>query len=544
MRTPIDDARAAFERGQWGQAYRLLSILAGDQAFLLDDVDRLASAAYLTGREQESFDTWARGHRHCVAAGDIVQAVRFAVRLAQGLGFKGDMARAGGWVARGRRLLDDANIDCVEIGYLEHAAALCRIFDDGDIRAAHDLFTQAHKIGDRFRDRELLTMARIGKGRCLIYLGEIIEGMSLLDEAMVAVEARELSPVAVGDAYCTVIDGCHELFDVRRCETWTTSFTRWCDAQPDLVLYRGHCLLHRAEIMQLHGAWPEALAAAKQACARLAEPINLLTIGGAHYVEGELHRLRGELADAERSYQEANQHGCEPQPGLALLRFAQGRGEVAEAAIRRVLAQAHGVLARGRLLGPYVEIVLTGGDRQSARTAAEELAAAAAELASPLLHAHADHATGAVLLASGDFQGALRSLRSAWTRWGQLNAPYDGAHTRLLLAATCDALGDHDGADLERRAARSTFDELGALIDLARLDGSAGAGHQHPPGGLTAREVEVLILVARGETNRAIAKQLFLSEKTVASHLNHIFTKLALSSRTAATAYAYKHHLV
>jgi DNA-binding NarL/FixJ family response regulator len=479
-----------------------------------------------------------------VATDDIVRAVRFAVRLAQGLGFKGDIARAGGWVSRGRRLLDDVNIDCVEIGYLEHAAAVCRIFEDGDVRAARDLFTRAHKVGDRFRDRELVTMARIGQGRCLIYLGEIAQGKALLDEAMVAVEAGELSPVGVGDAYCTVIDGCHEVFDVRRCETWAASFTRWCDSQPDLVLYRGHCLLHRAEIMQLHGAWAEAIAAAKRAGALLAEPINLLTIGGARYVEGELHRLRGELADAERSYEEANQHGCEPQPGLALLRFAQGRPEVAEAGIRRVLAQATGVIARTRLLGPYIEIVLAVGDCKSARAAADELTAAADELASLLLRAHADHGIGAVQLASGDPQEALRSLRSAWTRWGQLNAPYDGARTRLLIAATCDALGDHDGAAMERRAARRALQELRAVIDLARLDGSAGAGHRDAHGGLSGREVEVLILVARGETNRAIAEHLFLSEKTVASHLSHIFTKLGLSSRAAATAYAYEHHLV
>jgi DNA-binding CsgD family transcriptional regulator len=542
--TAIDDAHAAFERGEWGQAHRLLSALADDAALPMDDLDRLASAAYLMGREQEAFDSWARGHRDCLAVGDIVWAARFAVRLAQGLGFKGDIARAGGWVGRGRRLLDEVNIDCVESGYLEHAAALCRIFDDGDVRAARDLFARAYKIGERFRDRELLTMAGIGKGRCLIYLGEIAEGIALLDEAMVAVEAREISPLAVGDAYCTVIDGCHELFDVRRCETWTTSFTRWCESQPDLVLYRGHCLLHRAEIMQLHGAWPDAIAAAKHACARLAEPISLLTIGGAHYVEGELYRLRGEHVEAERSYEEANRHGCEPQPGLALLRLAQGRVEVAEASIRRVLAQTDGVLARAPVLGPYVEIVLAAGDIESARPAAEELAATAAALASPLLHAHADHATGAVLLAGGDPHGALRALRGACTRWGELDAPYEAARTRMLIAATCDSLGDHDGADLERRAARGTFEELGALIDLVRLEGPADTDHRDAPAGLTAREIEVLILVARGETNRAIAEQLFISEKTVASHLNHVFTKVGLPSRAAATAYAYEHHLV
>ena len=320
----------------------------------------------MTGRDDESFELWGRGHQRCLETGDVARATRFGVRLAQAQAFTGDIARASGWVERSHRLLDEANLDCVERGFLEHAAGMCRIFADGDIAAARAAFGRATKIGDRFRDRELLTFARIAEGRCLIYLGEIAEGLSLLDEAMVAVEAREIPPMAVGDAYCTVIDACHELFDLRRCEQWTDSFTRWCEAQLGLVLYRGHCLLHRAELLMLHGAWSDAVTVARDACARLAEPINPLTLGGAHYVEAELHRLRGEFTMAEDAYERANALGCQPQPGMALLRLAQGRVDVAAAQLRRLLAETEQPIARARVLCAAAEILLAAGDVEGA----------------------------------------------------------------------------------------------------------------------------------------------------------------------------------
>jgi hypothetical protein len=313
----------------WGEEYRQLAALDAEQGLNVDDLDRLATAAYMTGRDEESFELWGRGHHRCLEMGDTARAIRFGVRLAQALAFKGDIARSSGWVERSHRLLDDANLDCVERGFLEHAAGMCRIFADGDITAAYAAFGRAAKIGEQFRDRELLTFVRVAEGRCLIYLGEIAEGLGLLDEAMVSVEAREIPPMAVGDAYCTVIDACYELFDLRRCEQWTDSFTQWCDTQSGLVLYRGHCLLHRAELLMLHGAWSDALTVVRDACARLAEPINPLTLGGAHYVEADLHRLRGEFTLAEDAYERANGLGCQPQPGMALLRLAQGRVDVA-----------------------------------------------------------------------------------------------------------------------------------------------------------------------------------------------------------------------
>jgi DNA-binding CsgD family transcriptional regulator len=524
--------------GDWGEQYRRLAARNAAQELDVDDLDRLATASYLTGRDDEGFAVWARAHHRCLEMGHVARAAMFGVRLAQGLAFKGDIARSGGWVERSDRILAEANLDCVERGFLEHAAGTCRIFADGDIAAAHAAFLRAAKIGERFRDRELLTFARMSEGRCLIYLGEIAEGLALLDEAMVSVEAREIPPMAIGDAYCTAIDACHELFDLRRCEQWSDSFTRWCDAQSGLVLYRGNCLMHRAEVLILHGNWSEGVAAATEACARLAEPVNTLTLGGAQYVEGELHRLRGEYVMAEHAYERANAFGCQPQPGLALLRLAQGRVDVAAAQLRRLLAETEGPIARARVLCAAAEILLAAGDVDGARLAANELTTVATDLGSQLLRAYAAFAIGSVQLAACDAAAGLVSLRRAARDWTELGVPYEGARTRMMIADACALLADLDGADLERRAAAATFDALGA--GGARPHRTAATPGLH----LTNREMDVLILVARGKSNRAIAAELCISEKTVASHLNHIFTKLGLSSRSAATAYAYEHDLV
>jgi DNA-binding NarL/FixJ family response regulator len=539
VRRAIDDARAAFERHDWSETRRLLAgVPVHDLA--IEDLDRFATAAYLTGRDETAFELWARAHRNCAQAGEVERAARFGLRLAETLGFKGDIGRSAGWVERVRRLLDDAGIDCVEVGYLANASAVCRIFGAGDYAGAHELFVRAGSVGDRYRDQELMTLARIGEGRMLVYLGAIAKGVALLDEAMISVEAREISPIAVGDAYCTVIDACTEIFDVSRCRAWTDSFSRWCDEHPDLVLYRGNCLLHSAQVMHVHGDWSDAVESAHRACERLAEPLNSLTLGGAHYVEGDLHRLRGDFGAAEDSYRSANEHGCEPQPGLALMRLAQGRIDTAAASIRRVLGEAVGPVFRARVLGAYAEIMLAVGDVAAARAAADELTEAAAELGSAFLHARAAHATAATLLAEGRATDALRASRQALRRWTELDAQYEAALTRVLIAEACAAVGDTEGAELATSAARATFDALGAAPDLARLDGDGEPGR---PGGLTSRELEVLRVLAQGKTNRVIAEKLFISEKTVASHVSHIFTKLGVSSRAAATAYAYDHDL-
>jgi DNA-binding CsgD family transcriptional regulator len=534
----IEGAKAACASYRWGDAFRLLSSVPVDELDI-DDLDRLGTAAYLTGHDEEGFTCWVRAHQACVDEGAVHRAAYFGARLAQGLGFKGDFGRCQGWVDRTARLLEDSGIDCVEQGYLEYGLAMMRLFGAGDIAGAHAQFVQARKIGARFAHREIVTLARIGEGRMLVYLGEIPDGMALLDEAMVSIEAGELSPFATGDAYCTVIDACSELFDVARCRSWADSFTRWCDTQQELVLYRGHCFLHRAEILGLGGDWSGALVEARHACDRLAAPVLPAALASAWMIEGDLLRLTGDFAGADASYEHATGFGRDPQPGLALLRVAQGRLDVADPMIRRVLGECEDPMSRARVLPAYVEIVLAAGDVDAGRAAAEELRVIATELGTPFLRAHAARASGAVRLADSDAAAALVDLRRAFNEFQSLDIRYEAARTRLLIADACERLGDHDAASMETRAAFSTFDTLGAQSHTASASPSSS-----PPDGLTPRELEVLVLLARGNTNRVIAQALFISEKTVASHVSHIFTKLGVGSRSAATAYAYDHDLV
>jgi DNA-binding NarL/FixJ family response regulator len=535
----IADAREACEAYRWGDARRLLAGVPTDQLDV-DDLDRLATAAYLTGHDEEAFAHWTRAHQICDRAGAVHRAMQFGTTVAQGLAFKGDFARCRGWVERGAHLLEEAGIDGVERGYLEYGLGYARLFEAGDVAGANAHFTQAGKIAARFSHRELLTLARIGEGRMLIYLGDIIEGTALLDEAMVSIEIGELSPLATGNAYCTMIDASSELFDLVRSRLWIESFERWCDTQQDLVLYRGHCFLHRAEVLGLLGKWTAALEAARHACDRLAAPLLPAALGAACMVEGDLLRLVGDLDAAETYYRRASEHGRDPQPGLALLRLAQGRVDVADATIRRVLGETEDPISRARLLGAYVEIVLHMGDTSAARAASDELVEVAYGLGTALLRAQAARATGAVLLAEGDPNSALIQLRKAFNEFQTLGVCYDAARTRLLIAEACQALGDHESAGMERAAAQAALESLRTTV----VPAIGGDSARNLPHGLTERELAVLVLLARGETNRMIAGSLVISEKTVASHVSHIFTKLGVTSRTAATAYAYNHGLV
>ena len=418
---------------------------------------------------------------------------------------------------------------------LDHAAA-------GDSDAAIAAGGEAVAIGERFADADLFALAAQDLGGILIKRGRVAEGLGLLDEAMVAVTAGELSPIVNGFVYCGVIMGCQAAYEPRRAQEWTAALSRWCEDQPDLVSFTGTCLVHRSEIMQLHGAWPDALHEARRAAERCSHANNDRVAAYARYREGEVHRLRGEFAAAEAAYREAHRGGCEPQPGLALLRLAQGNGEAAAAAIRRIVAETSDPSRRAGLLPAEVEIMLAVGDVPAARRACEELGRLAEQWTGTMVGATVAHARGAVALADGDAEPALVALREAIHAWRELDAPYEAARAQVLAGVACRALGDHDTAALELDAAREVFDQLGAASDLERIDDGDGA--HHDTHGLTFRELEVLQLVAAGRSNREIAAALVISEHTVARHLQNIFAKLGVPSRTAATAFAFAHDLL
>ncbi|HET6293544.1 MAG TPA: LuxR C-terminal-related transcriptional regulator [Kribbella sp.] len=536
--------RESFAQHAWADGYQLLSAADRESPLDAEDLERVGLSAYLIGRESESVEALARAYQQLAAAGEVERAARCGFWLAFQLFNAGELARGGGWLARAQRLLDDAGRDCVEQGYVLVPAAHQILETEGDPTTACGLFDRAIEIGERYEDPTLTALARLGRAQASIDLGDTRRAIALLDEVMVAVTAGEVSPAVAGVAYCATIFVCQLTFDLRRAGEWTSALSLWCESQPDLVPYRGQCLVHRAELMQLHGAWPDAMDEAQQAYERLSEPPGQPAVGMALYVQGELHRLRGEFAAAESAYRKANHWGHLPQPGLSLLRLAQGRLADATTGIKRSLDEARGPFVRARLLPAFVEILLAGADLAEARSAAEELAAIAADADAPYLRASCAHSLGAVLLAESNGKAALEDLRRAWIGWQQIDAPFEAGRARVLIGQACRELGDEDACEMELDAAQWIFRQLGAVPELARVEALAGRVTTGTACGLTARELQVLALVATGRTNRAISTELVISEKTVARHLSNIFTKLDLPSRAAATAYAYEHDLV
>ena len=538
VRELLDRGRTAYRRLAWADAFAALTA-ADEQAGLpAADLELLANAAYLVGRDAVGRDIRARVYRGWLREGEPARAARSAAWLALLLLLQGEEASSNGWTLRARRLVEADESDCPALGYLSVLEALGRL-RTGDTTGSLSAARSVTAVGERFDDPDLVAFGQLGTAQALIEGGEISRAMEMLDETMVAVTAAELSPIAAGILYCAVIDACHQTFDLRRSLEWTAALSRWCDTQPDLVPFRGACLVHRAEIMRMRGTWSDAVDETREACERLTgHP----AVGAGYYQLADLYRLRGELDHAEAAYRQACRWIPDPQPGLALLRLAQGQGDAAAAAIRRALDETGSDVGRGRLLGAAVEILIAAQDLPGARAASEELRAIAGRIGGPWLHAMSETADGATLVAEGDAQ-ALRTLRRAWTAWQELGAPYEAARVRVLMAQACQANDDPASAEMELDAAVLVFEQLGATADVAQAQARS---RDHAPASttLTERELEVLRHVAAGQTNRAIAADLILSEKTVARHLSNIFSKLDVSSRAAATAYAYEHDLL
>jgi DNA-binding CsgD family transcriptional regulator len=535
--------RESFTGRAWMDAYKSLSHADQEAQLGAEDLELLATSASMIGRDDDCLDGLERAYRVHLEAGEALRAVRCAFWVGINLLLRGETARGTGWLGRAQRLVEREADDCVERGYLL-VPVMLRYEAMGDWEAAYATATDAAEIGERFGDADLLALTVHEQGCALIQQGRVEEGLGLLDEAMVAVTAGEVSPIVTGIVYCSVISGCQEVYALRRAQEWTAALTRWCEEQPDMVAFTGACMVHRAEIMELRGAWRSALQEAQQARRRCEQGNNQFTAAQAFYRQGEVHRLRGEFSVAEEAYRDASRYGWEPQPGLALLRLAQGNHDAAAAAIRRVLDETTPPLKRARLLPAYVEIMLAEDDAGKARSACQELQEISIRYESAMLDAMVAHAQGAVDLNEGDARAALLSLRRAWRVWQELEVPYEVARVRVLLGLACHALGDDDTASLELEAARDGFARLGAAPDLARIESltrSVSSDHGHR---LTRRELQVLRLVAGGDTNKAIATELVLSERTVDRHVSNIFTKLGVTSRAAATAYAYKHQLV
>ena len=540
----LDDGRAAIAKGAWASAHAHLSAADAQTPLDSEDLERLATAAELIGKDSESIAARTRAHAGCLERDDRLGAAASALRLAFALiADPSSRAQGMGWFARAQRLIDEANVPCVHQGWLVCASGLQQVFA-GELDAARAMFEEAAAVGSRFSDRDLIAYARHGEGRALVGLNRKSEGLALLDEVMIAVIGGEVGPVIAGVVYCSVISACHDLFDLRRAQEWTAALHRWCAEHPDMVPFRGPCLVRRSEVMQLRGAWRDAVEEARRACEHLNAEARPVEPGAAYYQLAELHRLQGDVEAAEDAYRLASQAGRKPQPGLSLLRFAQGQIDAADAAIRLALRETRAPRARVHVLAAAVEIMLAKGDRSAARAAADELSQRAEQLDAPFPRAVASQAAGAVAVCEEDAEAALAALDTARTIWQELDVPYELARVRVQTGLAYRSLGDEDGAQLEFDAALEAFERLGAGPDVRRVSAIAATAEPPSAAGLTGREIEVLRLIATGATNRAIAARLGISEKTVARHLSNIFTKLDLPSRSAATAYAYEHKLV
>jgi DNA-binding NarL/FixJ family response regulator len=534
----VQAAREAFGRRSWLEVYTLLTDAGADLG--ADQLEMLAVAANLIGRDDDSIRAWERAHVDHLRAGRRDRAALCACWAAMILLLRGEMAQAGGWMTRAGRIVDELGPDVpVAARGMLLIPAVLGALHGGDAETASALAEQIIAIAIAVDEPDLLAFGRLSAGQAALVAGNISASMRMFDEVMVSVTMGDVSPILAGIIYCAVVDGCVEACDLRRAAEWTEALRRWCDDQPDLVPYRGQCMVHRSQVLLAQGSWVDAATEAELACQRLAEPLHP-ALGLAHYQRGELHRLRGELDVAAEAYREASRCGHDPDPGFALLRLAEGDVDGAVRAARRMLDEHRPGPARPGILAAAVEVNLAAGDTVGARELADELASLAAAMGTEMVSACAELGRGTVLLASGDAPAAIAALRVACKAWRDLQMPYEVARARFQLGFAYRAAGDDDAADLELHAARTAFESLGAAVDLARIESTAPAKN----GVLTDRECEVLRLVAAGKTNREISAELVISEHTVSRHLQNMFMKLGVTSRAAATAYAYEHHLV
>lgn len=535
----LDRARDAAGRGYWSRAYALLSRV-DETALAPEDVELFADSAWWSCRVEEEIGLRERAFAGYSAAGLPRRAAYAAWLLSVRHGLRGDPAASSGWLRRAQRQLE-GEPECAEQGYLA-CGETERALGEGRVGQAEDHAIRAVDLGRRYGVPELMTLGVAWQGLCRLAVGDTGRGTRLLDEAMASVVAGELDAHFTGWVYCFAIGMCTGIADLRRAGTWARAAWDWARSLPEATPYQGLCRVRQVEVMCLRGEVETAAPQARLACEEMLafEPH---LAGEAFYVSGEVLRRKGDLAGAERAFAQARELGCDPQPGLARIRLAQGRPRAAVAALRGALAvPGRPPLHRSALLSVRIEAALAQGDRAAARAASEELDRVAARTPSDALRAAADSARGRIRLTEGKAEAALADLRAAQATWRGLGLAYDGAHTRVLIGLALRELGDAEGATLELEAASRAFERLGASAEVRRtrelLDGRGG-----PPSALTERECEVLRLVAAGHTNRRIAEALGLSEHTVARHLSNIFTKLDVSSRTAAAAFAFTHGL-
>jgi class 3 adenylate cyclase len=467
---PLEAGRQAAQRRAWREAYELLRSADEREGLAAEDVESLADAAWWTGRLDEGIELRERAVAAYVDAGQPRRAALLAVILAMNHDLRGAPSVSSGWVARAERLLVDEP-EGVEHGHLALVRGI-QALDLGEIETARDSLARARELGERFGDRSLQTTALVFDGAIRVHTGDVEGGLAILDEATTAATSGELDPLHTGIVYCVTIDSCQALGDCGRASEWTDAANRWCD-RLDVTGFPGACRVHRAEILRLRGEWPQAEEQAIQACEELHDYNRPVTAAGFYEI-AEIRRRKGDFAAAEEAYRKADELGRDPQPGLALLRLAQGKVDGAAAAVRRSLANEHlDPLARAKRLPALLEIALAAGEIRRAREAAEELEGIVDHYRvegrrTPAFEGAVQLARGRIRLAEHDWEGAAAALRAARDTWNRVSAPYETAQARMLLGLAYRGEGDEDGAKEELTIARATFERLGAVLDLQR----------------------------------------------------------------------------
>ncbi len=537
-----DLGRKAFANQHWKDSFEYLERADKQQSLRSSDLEVLAISAYLTGHFKHCYETLTRAYNSYLQENSIQKAASCAFWMGLLLVNKGESARGGAWFGQAKNILNEQHPMCAEKGYLFLPVAL-RCLGQGDAEGSLQAFTQAWEIGKSFQDPDLLALAHLGQGQALIRLHKIQQGVALLDDAMVAVESGKLSPIVIGIVYCAVIETCLEIFDLSRAQEWTNALNDWCSAHPYLVPFRGQCLTRRSEIMCLHGEWTDAIKEAHHAIDLLSKPRVEPAAGTAYYQLGDIYRFQGEYEKAEKAYSEANKYGKNPQPGLALLRLAQGQIAKAKSSINNALKTVKSIKEKSDTLLANIEILLASNEVVKARSLLHELNDIAHRQQVPMLTALSAQAEAEICLAEKDAVSALEHSRKAMKTWELLKAPYAAARAHFLVAKASLHMGDEDTAGMAYEAARWRYQQLNAQPDVIKID-AYFQKRKSSAHGLTGREIQVLLLIADGQSNKKIAEALFISERTVERHVSNIFGKLGVSSRAAATAYAYKHQLL
>ena len=404
-------ARAAFAARDWSGAHDGFLTARQETSLDADDLSALAAASWWLGLMDESLAVGEEAYGQYLEASDSRRAAMRAFDIAYAYFLRGNDTVGGGWVNRAQRLLGDEP-DCPEQGYLLYFAVETSL-DGGEETMGKA--RQVQGFGRRHADRNLVAAGMVAEGRVLIKLGRAQEGVALLDEGMLEASSEDLSPIWAGNIYCHLMAACYELGDIRRAAAWTESTSEWCDRMAPAVLFKGICRVHRAQVMQILGAWTQAQDEAERVCHDVAH-IHVGIVAEARYQIGEIKRLRGDLEGAEDAYRQGHDLGRDPQPGLALLRLSQGRTDAAAALIRSALAGVTDRLARARLLAAQVEIAIAAGDPATATVSADELDAVASAYRSSGLQAAATRSRGSVLLTTGRTEEAISTLRDGVLR--------------------------------------------------------------------------------------------------------------------------------